>query len=124
MSWLTAAWAPKLVMGLLLTLALSVGANALLGSAWLAARDRAAVADQRTTEALGAAQTCSAAVDALQQAAADRKSNNALLVAAAEKAARAAQDAANDLLRRPPPVPGDDCASARQAADEWLGQRP
>lgn len=122
--WLTGAAAPQMVLGLVVALALSLAGHALTLKLWLGARSAADAATERAGQATSAAQLCSASVDALQIAAADRAKANAPLVKAAQDAARAAQAAADALRRRPPPVPGDDCASARIAVDDWLGGKP
>jgi hypothetical protein len=123
MSWLTAAWAPKAILALLLALAVSSLANYLLVSRWLAARDDVATATERASQAQADSKLCSDGISDLQR-------ETAKAITAAREAAAATQVAnkarlarADRILAAPAAVPGNDCASASAGANAWLIER-
>jgi hypothetical protein len=100
-------------------LAISLAANAALGWAYLGQRDTATVATTETKQADGAAKACSDGVKDLSKQAAKRHADGAPKVAAADKAAEEAGKLAVQIISAPQAVPGDACASAQVALDDW-----
>jgi hypothetical protein len=106
-----------IAIGVLLT------SNAVTGWAWLQARDRAAVLQERLDNTVDVARECSRGVDALQAAADKRVAAARAAAAAAAKRAIAGDQRADQILARPATVPGNDCASAQAQIDDWLANR-
>lgn len=104
-------------------LATSMVANALLGWAYLGARDDLAEANGARDQARGAAKSCSTGVRELQRQAAETAREGARLRAKADSEALAFEKRAQRILAAPAAFPGDDCRSADAAIDEWLHGR-
>ena len=89
----------------------------------------ATTAGQRDTaraardEAIGKVSLCNKSVDAYAAAAALRAEEAAPARAAAANKAHGHQQKANQILATPPSVAGDDYASARERAEQWLKGR-
>ena len=107
----------------------SAAGNALLGWAWLSARDDAAktaaelgsMTGQRDG-ALKGAQACSDATEALGTVAAQRAAQAGSARAAAAGQAAALNARADYTLARQP-APGDSCASLQALGSDWLKGR-
>lgn len=107
----------------LIVLAVLLGSNAVTGWAWLQARDRAALLQERIDNTVDVARECSRGVDALK-ADADRRVAAARAAGAeAARRATAGDQRADQILARPATVPGNDCASAQAQIDDWLSNR-
>lgn len=104
-------------------LSLSVAANAVLGWAWLDAREELVVAARDRDTARGDASACSDATDDLRDLADKRGKEAKVAQAAARRTALAHEQLALQILGTPAAVPGDDCGSARVRADAWLRER-
>lgn len=119
----------KLLPALAAALLVSVAGNALLGWAWLSARDDATTArtelvsmQQQRDGARQAAQSCSDATEALGAVAAQRADDAApARVAAAGQAA--ALNARADYTLSRQPAAGDSCAAIHTLGGEWLKGR-
>ncbi|WP_428144214.1 hypothetical protein [Delftia acidovorans] len=119
----------KLLPPLVAVLVASVAGNALLGWAWLSARDDAATAraelvsmQQQRDGAIKGAQACSDATEALGTVAAQRAAEAAPARAAAAVQAAALNARADYTLSRQP-APGDSCASLQALGADWLKGR-
>lgn len=119
----------KLLPALVAVLLASAAGNALLGWAWLSARDdatKAAAALVGMTEqrdgALQAAQSCSDATEALSATAAQRAAEAAPARAAAAGQAAALNARADYTLSRQPTA-GDSCAALQALGADWLKGR-
>lgn len=112
-----------LIVGLVISLAISLAGNAFLGRAYLGQRDTAVVAVVKTEQATGAALACSAGVDDLQTKAETRRLEAAPRVEAAKQAAAAGNRKADVILATPATAPGDDCKSATDRVDAWWADR-
>ncbi|WP_250439203.1 hypothetical protein [Delftia tsuruhatensis] len=119
----------KLLPALVAALVASVAGNALLGWAWLDARDDAATArteltgmQQQRDGARQATQACSDATEALGAVAAQRADDAAPARAAAAGQAQALNARADYTLSRQP-APGDSCASLQALGADWLKRR-
>lgn len=115
---------------ILIALAISVAANALLGWAYLGQRDDTARAQANLRNmqgqrdgAIQAASACSASIDDLRKLAERRYTVAAPARVAAASAAQAHNQRADAILAAPAPVPGDACASAQARVDSWLQGR-
>lgn len=64
-----------------------------------------------------------ASLDALAREAKERVDAAQKALEVAQKNAQRHSKRADDLLKRPPAVPGDDCASAKVRAHDWLEAR-
>jgi hypothetical protein len=104
---------------LLLALAISLAANALLGWAYLGQRDTATTAVVQQEQATGAAQACSQGTESLLTEAAENARQGAPKRAAAAQAAEIHDKRADEILATPAAVPGDDCKSAQAQVDLW-----
>lgn len=120
----------KLLPALVAVLVASTAGNALLGWAWLSARDDAAAASadlvstqQQRDGALKGAQACSDATEALSTAAAQRATEAAPARAAAAGQAAALNAWADYTLATVPAAPGDSCASLQALGADWLKGR-
>lgn len=111
------------VQALALSLALSVAGNALLGRAWLSARDDLATAIVQRDTARTDAAACSDATDDLRELADKRATAAAPARAAAATVARTLTKRADATLSSAPAVPGDMCASMQALGDDWLQSR-
>jgi hypothetical protein len=112
---------PLAILGLLL--ALSVAGNAVLGRAYVIAREGRATATAAREQAQGAATACSAGVDALAETARLRGMAAARELDAARIMADRHRARADQVLLAPATAPADDCRSARERADAWLAGR-
>ncbi|CAB5709194.1 Uncharacterised protein [Delftia tsuruhatensis] len=119
----------KLLPALAAALLVSVAGNALLGWAWLSARDDATTArtelvsmQQQRDGARQAAQACSDATEALGTAAAQRAAEAAPARAAAAGQAAALNARADYTLSRQPGA-GDNCAALQALGADWLKGR-
>lgn len=119
----------KLLPALVVVLVASAAGNALLGWAWLSARDNAATAAAELVSmtgqrdgALKGAQACSDATDALATVAALRAAEAAPARAAAAGQAAALNARADYTLSRQPAA-GDSCASLQTLGSDWLKGR-
>ena len=120
----------KLLPALVAVLVASASGNALLGWAWLSARDDAAktaaelgsMTGQRDG-ALKGAQACSDATEALGTVAAQRAADAAPARAAAAGQAAALNARADYTLATAPAAPGDSCASLQALGSSWLKGR-
>ena len=108
----------------------SAAGNALLGWAWLSARDDAATAAAELSSmtgqrngALQAAQACSDATEALGALATQRAAEAAPARAAAAGQAAALNARADYTLATAPAAPGDSCASLQTLGSDWLKGR-
>ena len=112
---------------LLILLALSLAANALIGHAWLGTRDDLATVTATTTQQIAqartAAKTCNDATETLQEAGRQRSAAAARALDAARAQAAPLQASADTILLTPASTPGDDCRSARDRANNWLQGR-
>lgn len=120
----------KLLPALVAVLVASVAGNALLGWAWLSARDDAATAraelvsmQQQRDGARQSAQACSDATEALGALAAQRAAEAAPARAAAAGQAAALNARADYTLATAPAAPGDSCASLQALGADWLKGR-
>jgi regulator of protease activity HflC (stomatin/prohibitin superfamily) len=112
-----------ILIALVISLALSVTANGLLGWQWLGTRDDLAKSVEQHRQTKAIANECSENTDRLaseaykqgQRAEADR--------AKAKAAADAKRKKADQILLTPPTVPGNDCKSAMDRAAGWLKGR-
>lgn len=109
------------VLGVLL--AVSIGGNALLASAYMETREQAALNERARKTAADAAGSCSAGVKRLQDAAKQQADAHAKALDAAREAGRQAGLKAAGERNRPQAVPGDACASATVETREWLLRR-
>lgn len=109
------------ILGVLLAVSLAV--NALVGSAYLEARDRANLAERARKTAADAAGACSKGVKDLQDAGKAQADAHAKALDAAREAGRQAGLKAGKERYRAPAVPGDVCASATVETREWLERR-
>lgn len=107
----------------LIALLISLASNAALGWAWLGARDDVTALTGQRDEARADASACSDATEALREQADKRAAEAKKATAAARTAAADKQSRAQAILSTPPSVPGNDCASARDRADDWLHGR-
>lgn len=119
----------KLLPAFVAVLVASAAGNALLGWAWLSARDDAATAaaevvsmQQQRDGALKGAQACSDATEALGAMAAQRAAEAAPARAAAAGQAAALNARADYTLARQPAA-GDSCASLQALGADWLKGR-
>lgn len=117
----------KLLPALVAVLVASAVGNALLGWAWLYARDDAATArtelasmQEQRDGALKGAQACSDATEALGAVAAQRATEAAPARAAAVGQAAALNARADYTLATAPAAPGDSCASLQALGRDWL----
>jgi len=108
---------------LAVALAVSLGANALMGHAYLGARDDAAKATVEAKNSAGLATACSEGVESLRAAAEHRATLAETAMRAASAAQRAAEGRAQGLMAKAPSVPGNACASAQAQVDDWLATR-
>ena len=100
-------------------LAASIAANAVLGWAWIGARDARTVAEQHRDQARADATAASDAVEALDELAKKRASAARPVQAAARAAAVAAQQRATQEIATPAAVAGDDYASVQVRLQRW-----
>lgn len=108
-----------------IALLISLAGNVALGWAWLDTRDDFATATVQRDQARGDASACSDATEALREQADKRAAAGKTATAAARAVAAGKQGRAQVILTTPPSVPGDDYASARRRADDWLlGRAP
>ncbi|WP_212644930.1 hypothetical protein [Delftia sp. PE138] len=121
---------PKVLAACLALLLGSLAGNALLGWAWLSARDDAATAradlvsmQQQRDGALKGAQACSDATEALGAVAAQRAAEAAPARAAAAGQAQVLNARADYTLATAPAAPGDSCASLQTLGSDWLKGR-
>lgn len=110
--------------GLAAALAGSLLANIVLTRQWLDTRDELAAAASDLRQARGAAQQCSDGVADLRRRAddAEKKAATARREAAAARADRNRK--ADQIISAPPSQPGNDCASAADRFNRYLGVRP
>lgn len=108
------------MQALVVVLALSVAGNALLGRAWLSARDDLAAATVQRDDARTDATACSDATEDLRDLADKRNAESAPARAAAAAVARTLTRRADATLASAPAVPGDMCASMQDLGDAWL----
>lgn len=109
------------ILGVLL--AVSLAGNALVGSAYLEARDRANLAERARKTAADAAEACSRGVVILQEAGKrQREEHDAAIEKARQEGMQAGRRAGLER-NRPQAVPGDVCASATVETREWLQRR-
>lgn len=115
---------------ILVALFISLGANGLLGWAYLGQRDRTSTAQadlrgmvQQRDGARAAASACSDAVEDLRTLADKRAKDAGPVRAAAASVARGHERRADYTLSLKPRVPGDACASMQALGDEWLRGR-
>lgn len=120
----------KLLPALAVALVASVAGNALLGWAWLSARDDAATAAAELVSmtgqrdgALKGAQSCSDATEALGAVAVQRAADAASARAAAAGQAAELNARADYTLATAPAVSGDNCASLQALGAQWLKGR-
>ena len=104
-------------------LAVSVAGNALLASAYMETREKAALTERARKTAADAAGACSAGVKGLQDAGKQQAEAHAKALDAAREAGRQAGLKAGKERFRQPAVPGDACASATVETREWLQRR-
>ena len=100
-------------------LAASIAANAVLGWAWIDARDARTVAEQQRDDVRVDATAASDAVEALDDLAKKRAAAAKPVQAAARAAAVAAQPRAMQQISTPATVAGDDYASAQARLQRW-----
>ncbi|MDR0226724.1 MAG: hypothetical protein LBI66_09900 [Burkholderiaceae bacterium] len=119
----------KLLPALVAVLVASAAGNALLGWAWLSARDDATTAraelagmQQQRDGARQAAQACSDATEALGAMAAQRAAEASPARAAAAGQAAALNARADYTLSRQPAA-GDSCAALQALGADWLKGR-
>lgn len=112
-----------LIVGLAISLAISLAGNAALGWSYLGQLDKAVVAVERTEQATGAAVACSAGVDNLETQAETRRLAAAPQILAAKQTAAAASKKADIILATPASTPGNDCKSAADRIDTWWTDR-
>lgn len=109
----------------LIALLISLAGNAALSWAWLDARDDVTVATGERDQARRDATACSDATEALREEADKRAADGKKATATARALAVAKQSRAQTILAKPPSVPGNDYASARARANDWLlGRAP
>lgn len=108
---------------LAVALAVSLGANALIGHAYLAARDDKTKATTEAENSAGLAKACSEGVESLRAAAETRATRAEEAMRAAQAAGKLAEGKAQGLLAKAPTVPGNACASAQAQVDDWLATR-
>ncbi|AVQ83831.1 hypothetical protein [Variovorax sp. PMC12] len=113
----------SLLQTLLVALGLSVAGNAVLGWAWVGAREKAATSVLQRDDARAAASACSDATDDLRDLADKRAAEAKKAQAAARTVALGHQVSAQTILATPAAVPGDACASAQVRVDGWLRGR-
>jgi hypothetical protein len=114
---------PALVLTAAIVVGGLVASNAYTGWAWLQARDRAAMLQERLDNTVDVARECSRGVDAIKIDADRRVAAARAVGAAAAKLAAAGDQRADQILARPATVPGNDCASAQAQIDDWLANR-
>ena len=97
----------------------------ILGMGWWAHHQKSIAEDLRGELAQCAlrASQAEASLDALAREAKERVDAAQKALEAAQKDAQRHAKRADDLLKRPPAVPGDDCASAKVRAHDWLEAR-
>jgi len=110
-------------VGLAVSLAISLAANAALGWSYLGQRDTAVVAKTETKQADGVSKACGDGVKNLAAQATKRHADAAPAVEAARKQAEDAGELAIQIISTPPAVPGDECKSAQAARDDWWERR-
>ncbi len=108
---------------LIVTLAISVAANGVLGWAYLGQRDDTTAAQGERDQARADASACSDATEDLRELAGKRSAAAAPARAAAAATAQGLQQRADYTLGLQPKVPGDMCASMQALGDEWLKGR-
>jgi hypothetical protein len=108
---------------LAVALAVSLGANAVTGWAYLGARDDRAKAEVEAKNSAGLAKACSDGVESLRAAAERRATLAETAMRAATAAQKVAEGKAQGLLSKAPTVPGNACASAQAQVDDWLATR-
>lgn len=113
----------SLMQALLMSLGLSVAGNAVLGWAWIGAREKAATTTLQRDDARAMTSACSDATDDLRELADIRGATAKKAQAVARDAALVRQRAAQTILSTPAAVPGDACASAQVRVDAWLRGR-
>lgn len=113
----------SITAGLALALVVSLGANVLLAREYVGAREDVATVKADYRSVASAANQCSDNTKALKAAADAREQAASASIAVALGVARQNGLTASKLLASPPAVPGNDCASARAAADAWLAGR-
>lgn len=120
----------RLLLGLAVLLAASLGLNILGANAYLHQRDALTKARSDEAQAQGDAVQARAAADACSQAVAELGESAKLLEqernaarAAASKAAAGHYARADAALAEAPAVPGNACASAQARATGWLATR-
>lgn len=113
-----------LIIGLLISLTLSLAGNAWLGKAYLGKRDTAVQASTNLTHATGAALSCSASVENLDKQAVQRAADAAPKRVAAAATAAKGNAKADVILSTAATAPGDDCKSATARANSWFKETP
>ncbi len=105
-----------------LVLALTVG-NGIFAKLWLGARDGRTKAETELSQSQAVAKQCSDGVKAMEDTARARARLAEDARKAAADAARKHDTRAQQILSSPPAVPGDSCASADAAVNDWLGKK-
>lgn len=108
---------------LIVLLGVSVAGNALLGSAYIETREKAALTERARKTAADAAGACSRGVVDLRDAGKRQAEAHAKELEKAREAGRQAGLKAAGERNRPQAVPGDVCASATVETREWLLRR-
>lgn len=108
---------------LILALAISIGANVLVGFAWIHARDARAAVAQQLAAAQADATTCSDKVEELSKLADKRGAEAKAAQAKARAAAASAGKRATQELTTLAAVPGDDYASVQARLQRWEKRR-
>ena len=117
-------WRP-LAIGLAVALAVACAALSMLAEDWLQTRDERLQATQRADDATRAGQSCSAGVTRLEALTRERANEAREALKEARRLATNHQGRAQQILASPPAVPGDACASAQAAFDDWMiGRQP
>lgn len=104
-------------------LALSVAGNGILASKYVGAREEIATVTSERGQAIDAAMTCNASIADLEDAATKRAAAALPALAEAKAKALTLEQRAQRTLSAPPAVPGNDCASAKVRAGNWLKAR-
>lgn len=112
------------IVGLLISLTLSLAGNAWLGKAYLSKRDTAVQASTNLNHATGAALTCSTSVDNIAKQSDQRAAAAAPKREAAAATAAKGNAKADVILSTAATAPGDDCKSATARANSWFKETP
>ena len=112
-----------LMTALIVLLGVSAAGNALLASAYMETREKAALTERARKTAADAAGACSAGVKRMQDAGKQQADAHAAELEKAREAGRQAGLKAAGERNRPQAVPGDACASAAVETREWLQRR-